>query len=344
MISYRLFFKFSLINFILFVLFWDVFSLKSLAQTKEFNLNYNDKIQTSEKSKNSVYLRKPEETIKKLGPHIEKLNREDLIELSKAYSDLNNFQASLKTLNTALSLNSKDVEIKTYIGHQFLKLNKEKDAMASFKEALEINKKFVPAYKGLIQLYEKRKNRYELRILYQDLIDNTTEKPEYVQNLCELYTLDGIYDQTEKYCKRGIQLAPNVSSNYVYLYQSYKYRGDIEKSISNFKDLTTKFPNDLFANLTFAQLLEEKKDYVGAFKFYTKASQSDKKSVTALIGVGTTGVEIQKLELAYQAFEQACKLDRSARAPLRRSTNILKTIKITDWSKKFELLADKCGI
>lgn len=331
MIFYRRKFLFYLILLSMIVSVWDMSFIMAANSIAKGSPSNTESTKAAEK------------TIQLLGPQIEKLTREDLIRLARAYSDLGNFQSSIKVLTAALSLNSKDVEVKTFIGQEQFKLNKDKEALLTFKEALEINKKFVPAYKGLIKLYEKRKNRYELRLLYQDLITNVGEKPDYISKLCELSTLDGLYELTDKYCNKGISLLPNEPANYIFLYQSYKYRGDIEKAVIKFDELIKKFPNHAQVNISYAQIKEEKKDYISAYSLYLTASKSEPKSLTAQLGVGAMGVEIQKFQQAFEAFEKACNIDRTALPAVRKATNIIRVMKNQEWAKKFDQLSDRCG-
>ena len=84
--------------------------------------------------------------------------------------------------------------------------------------------------------------------------------------------------------------------------------------------------------------------YIGAFSYYKKATVADTKSEKALIGLANSAIEIQKYKEALEAYQQACKLSKSALPPLRKAINTLRGLKTQDWIKKFDEAADSCGL
>lgn len=284
-----------------------------------------------------------EKVVALLSPEVEKLDRRALITLGKAYSALKKPESAIKTYTACLASNPKDFEAKTLIATEQLAAKHEKDSMASLREALEMNNRYLPAYKLLIEIYEKRKNKYEMRILYQDLVEKFGEKPAYITKLCELTALDVLFELSLKYCQLGIQQSPKEAKNFIYLGVTYRDSGDRAKASLNLKKAADDFSSSELAQLTFAQFLEEQKNSIGAYTYYKRASLADSKSTLAFKGLGSSAVEIQKYSEALEAFQAACRLDKTSLAALRKATNALRTMKEAVWLKKFEAAVETCG-
>lgn len=281
--------------------------------------------------------------ISMLSPEVEKLDRQGLFALAKAYSALKKSEAAIKAYTAALSLNPEDVEAKTLIGAEQMVSNKEKEALVTLKEALEIRNDFVPAFKLLIRLYEKRKNKYELRLLYQDLVEKIGPKAEYLTQLCELTTTDGLYDLSEKYCQQGIEKNSKEPNNFVYLGLTRKETGKTKDAEGILKKVADDFPKSALAQNTYAQHQEEKKNFISAYAYYKKAIVADAKSVTGYLGVAQSALEIQKYQESLDGFMKACKLDKTTLPAFRKATNTLRTMKIEEWLRKFEKQSESCG-
>lgn len=289
----------------------------------------------------------PSEIIAELSPKIENLGRADLLKLGKAYSADNNPQAAIKVFTAALAKNTKDVEAKTLIGAEQLRVantkEKEREALETLKGAIEINQKYLPAYREMIKFYEKRKNNYELRLIYQDLVERIGAQAEFITHLCKLTTLEGLYDLSEKYCKQGINLDPKDASNFVYRGLALKETGNPDESEKVLKTAAKDFPKSELAQYTYAATQSEKKNYIQAYTYYKRAVKADLNSVPSLLGLAQSALEIQKVEESFDAFQRACRRDRTIVPHVRRARNALRTIKKTDWDKKFEQLAESCG-
>jgi tetratricopeptide (TPR) repeat protein len=282
--------------------------------------------------------------IQLLSPEVEKLDRAGLFALAKAYSSLKKSEAAIKAYTAALSLNPQDVEAKTLIGAEQIISGKEKEALITLKEALEMRNDFVPAYKLLIKIYEKRKNKYELRLLYQDLVEKIGPKSDYLTKLCELTTTDGLYDLAEKYCQQGIDTNSKEPNNYVYLGIARKETGKVKEAEMILKKVADDFSQSALAQNTYAHSQEEKKNFIGAYAYYKKAIAADAKSVPGYVGLAQSSLEIQKYQESLDAFVTACRLDKSTIPTFRRATNTLRTMKIDEWLKKFEKQSDDCGL
>ncbi len=278
-----------------------------------------------------------------LSPQVEKLSRAELVLLAKAYSGIGKHEAAIKAYTACLALNSKDFEAKTAIGSEQLAAKRDKDALATLRESLEMNPRYAPTYNALEEYYDKKKNNYELRLLFEDMLENVGESVDVVTKLCRLTTMDRLYDLAFKHCQRGITVSPRTADNYVYLGISSKETGKGEKADEILKKVADDFPKSELAQLTYAQNLDEKKNYIGSYSYYKRALQAKADSVSGLVGLGNSSLEIQKYSESLEAYIKACKLDRKSLPSFRRATNTLRTMKIQDWLKKFEAGVDSCG-
>lgn len=281
--------------------------------------------------------------ISTLSPKVEVLNREGLFLLAKAYSMTKNSSSAIKTYTAVLSMNPKDVEAKTLIGAEQFASGKDSEALETLKEALEINPRFVAAYRVLIRIYEKKSNKYELRILYQDLIEKTSERPEYVAKLCALTTEDSLYDLSSKYCQKGITLNKNLADNHIYLGITLKETGKSEEAEKVLKKASTDFPKSEFGQITYGKFMDEKKNFIASYSLYKHATVINPKSKEGLLGLANAAMEIQKYAEALAAYEVVCKVDKTIMPIFRRATNTLRTMKIEEWLRKFEAGIDRCG-
>ncbi len=278
-----------------------------------------------------------------LMPRLSELDREAIILLGKSQSELQNQTAAIKVYSAGLSQFPKDIEIKTLLGHELYRTGKDNEGMLTLKEVVESNPRYLQAYRFLIEIYEKRKNKYELRLIYQDLVEKFGEKPEFISKLCGLTSLEGFHDMAIKYCTRGIQLSPREPDNYVYLGLTNKDLGKTDEAVKNLKRAADSHSKSEFAQISYAQYLEEKKNYIEAYKYYQRAIQQHKNSMAGWLGVANTGLEIQKLAESLSAYTTACKMNKSTLPSFRRATNALRLAKNETWKKKFENELERCG-
>lgn len=289
-----------------------------------------------------------ESTINRLGPRIQHLDRAELFELARAYSKSGQSESAVKAYTAVTARNPEDLEAKTLIGAELFLQGKDKVAIATLKEVIDKNSRFLAAYRMLIRIYEKQSNKYELRLIYQDLLTNDGEKNEYLLKLCELTTLDSFYDLARKYCNRSLQLDKGNPIPYVYLGLMYRDTGEMNKADASLKKAADDFPDSFLAQITLAQQLESKKDFVTAYSYYKAAYELDKNDSRAMIGYGNTAFELQKFDEVISVFSKHCKssvtLQRLLMPHFRKAAN---TLRIQNKSqavlRKFEKEIDRCG-
>lgn len=279
-----------------------------------------------------------------LWKHVDKLDRKSLILLAKAHEKRKEASEMIRALNVLIGKDEKDYEAYNLMGNAYVIASKNKDALESYKKSVELNNKYEPAYDSLIDLYEKRDppNLYELRILYQDMIQNIGPRAQYMRRLCEINTMDGTYDPAIQMCKDAIAKEPKIADPYVYLGIAYKATGEDATALSTLKKASQDFPQSEFAQYQYGKLLEDQKSYVEAMKLYKKGTEADPKAARSWLGLATSSFEIRKFELSLMAYKNACKYDKKTAVAFRKATTVLRNQKNSQWVGKFEESSETC--
>jgi tetratricopeptide (TPR) repeat protein len=314
------------------VSFWDI------------SLAFGGEIPSSEAQK-LFREKKYEKVTEILMPHLTELTRADILILGKSYSELHNTALALKIFSAGVSKTPQDAEMKSLLGLEQIRAGKTSEALATLKEVTEKNRTYLPAYQYMIQIFEKtdsKANKYELRLLYQDMVERIGERYEFIEKLCGLTTEEALYDLAVTYCQQAIRLQPREANNLVHLGLAFKETGKVKESEYQLKRAADSFSKSELAQLTYAKFHEENKNFIDAFKYYLRSVSANPKSVKGLVGLGRSGVEIQKLNESLQAFEKACRIDKSALSDFRKSTSSLMQIKDQTWYEKFQKSLDKC--
>ncbi len=285
-----------------------------------------------------------QEIVDSLAPKLSDLEASKLKLLGRAYSGLKNSAAAIKTLSLVLGKNPKDAEASTLIGLELMSQGKDREAMISFREALKNDPKFEPGYFAIEKIYIKKKNKYELRMLYSDMIELLGEQPNYVSRLCEIYTSSGLFEDAKKTCRRGIALSKDDPKSYLSLAMTLRDTGEKEEAIKLFRQTADDFKKSDEAQLVFAQFLDGEKNFIESNKYYKNATEANPNSLRGWVGLGLSSLELQKYQITLEALTTACKLDRRAIKEVRRAMGILRTMKEEKWIEKFSLLAEKCGL
>jgi tetratricopeptide (TPR) repeat protein len=279
-----------------------------------------------------------------LWKNIEKLDRKGLLLLTLAHEKKKEATNMIKVANMLTAKDPKDYEALYLLGSaQLLMKKKDNDALESLKAALEINPKFQPAYEKLAEMYEQKKNTYELRILYQDMLDNIGRKPEFLTKLCEINAEDNQEDQALSYCKDAIQKNPKVAENHVYLGLVQLHAGDTEEAKKALKAAADSHTKSEFAQYTYASLLEDHKNYLESSNYYQACTVADPKSSRCWLGYAKSSFEVHKYSQALDAYKKACKLDQKTAVAFRKATTALRNSKDSTFLKQYETASETCS-
>ncbi len=286
-----------------------------------------------------------EKTTLLLWKQIDKLDRPAIILLAKAHEQKKEPNEMIRALNILIGKDEKDFESYSLLGNAYALQKKSKEALDNYKKAIEINQKYEPAYWGIAALYENRNppNLYELAILFQDMIDNIGQKPEFYQKLCEVNAQDdNTFEAAIDTCKQAIAKDPKTANAYVHLGNNLKIAGKTDEANATLKKAANDFPKSEFAQYTYGKVLEDLKNTVDAMKYYKTGTEADPLSARSWLGLAATSFEIKKFEISLIAYKNACKYNRKFAVNFRKAATALRNSKTTDWAGKFESGAEAC--
>lgn len=278
-----------------------------------------------------------------LWQNIEHLSESELVLLTKAHYLNTDYFESMKAANLVLAKNEHNFEALTYLGLSQLRKKKDREAKEYFRRATEANPVYMPAINGLVEIYEKGSNYYELRLIYQDLIKRTGEKAEYLTHLCDINTKDGITDQAQTYCRKAIQADPNVPQNYSNLGIVYKNIADIPKAKQQLQLAADKFPKSDINQLNYAQFLEEQKNFIDAFKYYSRCVKINDFVEKCWVGYTSSSYQIQKFAETLVGLKKSCVFNKKHSFIGRKASSFARSVKQGEWAKKIDALAEICG-
>lgn len=271
-----------------------------------------------------------------LRPVSDRLEHDSLLLLAKAFGEKKDLLNQTRTLELCLAKKPKDFVAQTSLGEAYLSANRKDDAIATFKEARQNNKQYLPAYNGLLRALLKAEDAYEARSLINDMIKTFGPRPEFFNELCRLYAEDSYLDKAVETCQQAIEKSPRTAENYVYLGRSYKDRQEDDKALKILSEAAAKFPNSATVLITIGEAQIERKDFVAAYKHFRQAVIADRRSAKAVLGYAQASFELQKNQEALDAFVKACTLDRSLVKDFRVAIGKLRTRKDTAWQLKYD--------
>jgi tetratricopeptide (TPR) repeat protein len=284
-----------------------------------------------------------EAVTKLLWKNIESLDHRELVLLALAHEKKKEAANMLKVANILTSKDPKDFQGFYLTGTAHWMNKKSAEALEALKTTLELNPKYQPAYDRLAEMYEQKNNMYELRILYQDMVEQLGPKPEFLSKLCEINATDFTEDQAIKYCKEALAKDPRRADNQVYLGLTRLHAGDKEEAKKVLKSAADAHTKSEFAQYSYASLLDDEKNFLEASKYYNAGVVADPKASRSWLGYAKASFEIQKFEQALEAFKKACKLDRKMAVSFRKAANLLKASKDATWVAPYETASESCS-
>lgn len=281
-----------------------------------------------------------------LEPKSEKLSVNELLILGKAYSQIKNSYSAGKIFQLILAQEPKNAEVMALLGEVYLATKKEKEGLQALKDSLSMNPKNTTAYSILIQHYERLGNKYELRLIYEDMNKYIGETDYSIRKLCELYTSGGIYDLSKKFCTRGIEINKKLPENYINLAISLDATGDSQTADATFIKAVGLFPKSSETLLSYAKHLEEQKKFSQAYGFYKKSYSMNPASIKAALGTAFMGIELQKFSEALPIYQKICKKSKETLIGFRKALSLMRTQKdnptAQQWLPKYESALGQC--
>ncbi len=278
-----------------------------------------------------------------LWANIELLTEADLIMLTKAHYLNKDYFEATKAANLALAKNESNFEALTYLGLCQLRRKKDREAKEFFRRATEINPVYTPAVNGIVEIYEKSSNYYELRLIYQDLIKRVGDRAEYYTKLCDIDTKDAIAVGAQQNCRKAVQLDPTVPENYSNLGIVFKNINKMDKANEQLKVAADKFPKSDINQLNYASFLEDQKNYIEAFKYYGRCVKINEFVEKCWVGYASSSYQIQKFAETLIGLKKSCVFNKKHSFLGRKAASFARSSKQLDWAKKLDALSEICG-
>ncbi|MCX7977914.1 MAG: tetratricopeptide repeat protein, partial [Bdellovibrionaceae bacterium] len=247
----------------------------------------------------------------------------------------------LRAANLLVGKAPKSPAALTLKGRAHIYLKQKAEAVEALQGALRANKSYRPAYEALLSLYSD--NFSEKRIIYQDMLASFGRKPDLLKELCDLETDDGDNDAALKICSEAAKADPSnplPSINIARVKFRTENREEGEKLLAN---ISKQHPSSEVAQFFYAKNLLEQKRYLDAFTKFQDCLRVDRKSDRCWAGLGETAVQIEKHQVAHDAFRNACEINGSWSLEVRRAAQVLRKAKQLAWESRFMALAEACS-
>ena len=244
-----------------------------------------------------------------------------------------------------LMYNQKNFRLYTITGDTYFKLRNADKAIENYRKAIAINPKFVAPYRRMLDLFEETENTYEQRQLLTEMISKLGEQPQFLKDLCRLYSLEAFFDQTVTVCLKAVRSNPRHAENHVRLGIAYKESGDKDKGLKVLSRAARSFEKSEYAQWAMGQHYLDQESFPIAFRYFQRAVNADGNTHRSRLGLAQAAFELKKYKLALENFEKACGIDdKSTVVAFRGAAQRLRADNNFDWIKKYDAGARKCRI
>ena len=302
--------------------------------------------------------------IELLRPGSDGLSRRGLLMLGRAYGARKDRLNQVRALEMAVNKFDHDYFALTALGEAYLakadsddpvtRTKDQETAADSFRESIDANKAYGPAYEGLLTALERLGDRFEARSLVTDMIGKFGAKPRFQALLCRLYSADSFLDKAIEVCRGAIEAEPKNPDNHVYLglstlekERSAQEEKTLGKDAAQAEKILNKaakqFPTSELAQWAAGTVAFERKNYLGSYRLYVQGTKADPTSVRSWQGAARAAMEAATWPEALDAFTNACELDSQTLGEFRRAGAVLRQRKLEDWGSKFDARLPRCG-
>lgn len=291
--------------------------------------------------------------VEALKPSSDSLSRKGLLQLARAYGARKDWRNQIVSLEMLKNKSEKDYYALSLLGDAYAHRADEGDpgakakdlesAAGLYREAIDANKEFQPAYEGLLKALEKIDDRFEARSVINDMIKKFGRKASYVSSLCRLYSVESFIAKAIETCKEAIELSPKTAENYVYLGLSYREKENLPEAERALYGAAKRFPSSEFAQWAAGDLAHERKNFTAAYQYFIKGTAADALAPRSWLGAGKAALEDGRPKEAFEAYLRACELDRRTLSDYRKAAGLMRQRKLMDWSAKFEAAETQCG-
>ncbi len=283
------------------------------------------------------------EAIEILVPVQDGLDKQGNQILARSYHRQKNYLNEIRVLEQWLSRNQRDYTSVKDLGDAYLAMGNRIEAAKTYQLAIQLNKKYEPAYESLVRVNEDEGNTNENLSLTQDMLRVFGEKKIYLHRLCEYYYSEGFLKEARGYCQRAVSKDAKFPDSHVILGLTYREEQNPQLYQRILSKAAKQFPKSELAQFMAGQMSEDLRDVASALKYYLQATKADNDSVRSWLRLAVVGVSAKNYEQSLKAFMRACDLDRSkALEPFRTAVSTLRSQGVNQWHREFDNNVQKC--
>ncbi len=259
------------------------------------------------------------EVVRMLNAYTDIATLDGLLTLAGAYHELEMYPEEIKVLNLVSARHPQQTSVNFLLGHAHYQHSKKLDpirrveeeskAIQEFRRSISLNKKFKPSYDALLEVFIANNSRHDARGVIHDMLTLFGQRPELINDLCRLYSLDGFGEQALESCQEAIRLSPKFTNNYIFLARLLNDQGETEKAGRILSQTAGRFPASDFVQSAAGEYYLSKKDYPVAARYYKKAVELKTTDTAAHRGLAKALTEMSEWESALPHFVQSCQAD-----------------------------------
>lgn len=278
-----------------------------------------------------------------LRPIIDSLDVSGMKLLSYAFSQKNDHLQEIRLLENLVLKDKNDYASYSRLGQAYFNINNQENSLKNFQKAISLNKRYRPAYDGLLKSLKKLGKRYEYRITLIDMAKIFRRAPSILNLLCQAYYEDGFLNDARTVCQEAFTQSPNNADNHVYFGLTFEASNQSKRAIAIVQKAAKQYPKSEFAQYKAAELHEANKNILAAYKYYRRGTKADKNSSRSWLGLARLAFDSHNYKESLEAFQKACELDRAQtiRAFQKASTQ-LKLKNDMEWKNKYHNASTKC--
>lgn len=281
-----------------------------------------------------------------LYPYSNQLSEKSLLHLAMAFAKTNDFEKEVKILEGIEEKSStKNYELYYILGLAQLRYAQKLDpqqanltenkAVNNLRQVILLKSDFKPAYDQLVSYFNEKKQLFESLGVLSDMVTKFGERPEILNDLCRIYTLEGYFDQAQANCIKAIKKSPKYSENYIFYAKSLSDQGDDLKASQALIKAAQRFPASQKTQAETGQYYLEKKNYPVAIRYFEKALKIDPKLASSHLGIAKAQLELENYEASLTHFKTACQLEGQYQQEMRQALAVVRQKNLSLFDKNF---------
>lgn len=293
--------------------------------------------------------------IELLNPYTDQLSAQGFFLLASSYSNGKDYANEVRVLKIVAGQNDENYQWHMLLGQAFLKeasitksieTNREliTGGILELRRALQLNKKFKPAYDALLVTLLQQKNNNEARELLVEGIEKFGDRPELYRELCRLDALDGFLVQAVQHCRISINLSPGFPDHYVYLTQALQDQKEDARAEKEIVEAGRRFPASEFVQWAAGTMFMAKKNYPVAARYFEAAVKAQPTQGRSQFGLAQALFSSGRQDQALPHYKEACRMVPGALDTFLASGSRLKQEGKVDLGTRYLSAAGNCQL